>query len=98
MPAIPGEGALTQMHPIVIILLRWLHIIPAAVAIGGLIFMRYVLPAAIARLADEQREEVFLRARRVFKVMLHASILLLIVSGVINSIRFYPDYVARKPL
>lgn len=86
------------MHPVLIVLLRWLHIIPAAIAIGGLIFMRYVLPAAIASLPDPQREEVFLRARRVFKIFLHTSILLLVISGVINSIRFYDVYKQHKPL
>src|SRR5258705_5639840 len=86
------------MNAVLIVILRWLHIIPAAVAIGGLIFMRFVLPAAIRPLGEEQSREVFLRARRIFKIMLHASILLLIISGVINSIRFYPHYVQHRPL
>ncbi len=86
------------MHPVLIVILRWLHIIPAAIAIGGTIFIRFVLPAATGSLPDDQAREVFLRARRVFKIMLHASILFLIVSGVINSIRFYPAYVQHRPL
>jgi uncharacterized membrane protein len=86
------------MNSVLIIILRWLHIIPAAIAIGGLIFMRFVLPAAIRPLGEDQGREVFLRARRIFKIMLHASILFLIISGVINSIRFYPQYVQRRPL
>ena len=71
------------MHPVLIVILRWLHIIPAAIAIGGTIFIRFVLPAATGPLPDDQAREVFLRPRRVFKIMLHASILFLIVSGVI---------------
>ena len=86
------------MNAVLIVILRWLHIIPAAVAIGGLIFMRFVLPAATRSLEEEQSREVFLRARRIFKIMLHASILLLIISGVINSIRLYPQYVQHRPL
>jgi len=86
------------MNPLLIVILRWLHIIPAAIAIGGLIFMRFVLPAAIRPLPDDQSREVFLRARRIFKIMIHASILFLIISGVINSIRFYPQYVLHRPL
>ncbi len=86
------------MNAVLIVILRWLHIIPAAVAIGGLIFMRFVLPAAIRPLADDQGREVFLRARRIFKITLHASILLLIISGVVNSIRYYDFYKATKPL
>jgi uncharacterized membrane protein len=86
------------MNSVLIVILRWLHIIPAAIAIGGLIFMRFVLPAAIRSLGEEQRREVFLRARRTFKIMVHACILFLIISGVINSIRFYPQYVQHRPL
>jgi uncharacterized membrane protein len=86
------------MNPVLIVILRWLHIIPAAIAIGGLIFMRFVLPPAIRPLGDEQQREVFLRARRIFKIMLHACILLLIISGVLNSIRFYPVYQQHRPL
>jgi hypothetical protein len=86
------------MNPVLIVILRWLHIIPAAVAIGGLIFLRFVLPAATRSVSEEQGREVFLRARRIFKIMLHASILLLIISGVVNSIRYYDFYKATKPL
>ena len=86
------------MNALLIVILRWLHIIPAAIAIGGLIFMRFVLPAATRSLNEEQSREVFLRGRRVFKIMLHASILFLIISGVINSIRYYPQYVQHRPL
>jgi uncharacterized membrane protein len=86
------------MDAVLIVILRWLHIIPAAIAIGGLIFLRFVLPAASRSLPDDQQREVFLRARRIFKIMLHASILLLIISGVINSIRYYDFYKATKPL
>src|SRR5437868_10877664 len=93
----PGKEFGT-MHPVLIVILRWLHIIPAAIAIGGTIFMRFVLPAATGSLPDDQAREVFLRARRIFKIILHASILFLIISGVINSIRFYPQYVQHRPL
>ncbi len=86
------------MNAVLIVIVRWLHIIPAAIAIGGLIFMRFILPAAIRPLPDDQGREVFLRARRIFKIMLHASILFLIITGVINSIRYYDFYKATKPL
>src|SRR4051794_33210442 len=96
-PTRPGKEPL-GMNPVLIVILRWLHIIPAAIAIGGVIFMRFVLPPALRPLGDDQAREVFLRARRIFKIMLHASILFLIISGVINSIRFYPQYVQHRPL
>src|SRR5258706_8037965 len=88
-----SQGVFKQMNAVLIVILRWLHIIPAAIAIGGLIFMRFVLPAATRSLEEEQSREVFLRARRIFKIMLHASILLLINSGAVNSVPLYPQYV-----
>src|SRR5436190_18943996 len=97
MRATPGKEQL-GMNAVLIVILRWLHVIPAAIAIGGLVFMRFVLPAATRSLEEEQSREVFLRARRIFKIMLHASILLLIISGVIKSIRLYPQYVQHRPL
>ena len=57
------------MNAVLIVILRWLHIIPAAIVIGGLIFLRFVLPAAIRPLPDERGREVFLKARRIFKIM-----------------------------
>src|SRR5207237_10131919 len=83
-----SQGVFEPMNGVLIVILRWLHIIPAAIAIGGLIFMRFVLPAATRPLSDDQARDVFLRARRVFKIMLHASILFLIISGVINLVGF----------
>jgi len=93
-----GRSKGLSMNPVLIVILRWLHIIPAAIVIGGTIFMRFVLPAAIRPLGEQQASEVFLRARRAYKIMLHASILFLIISGVINSIRFYPAYVEHRPV
>ncbi len=80
------------------VLFRWLHITFAAIAIGGVFFMRIVLPAGLAALDPAQREEVFLRCRRVFKMAIHTSILLLLVSGIYNSIRLFPQYKAYPPL
>ncbi|HEV8607599.1 MAG TPA: hypothetical protein VGQ99_19850 [Tepidisphaeraceae bacterium] len=84
------------MDVVLSVVLRWLHIIPAALVIGGLVFMRYILPVGLEPLAEDQREQVFLRCRRVFKIVVHASILFLLISGLINSIRLFPLY--RPPL
>src|SRR4051812_16412551 len=73
------------MNPILVVLFRWLHIVPAAIAIGGLFVMRFVLPVGLALLPPEQAKPVFLKCRRVFKISIHASILFLLVSGVYNS-------------
>jgi hypothetical protein len=73
------------------IVFRWLHILPAAVAIGGVFFQRMVLPADAPR-------EVMLRCRQVFKRVIHTCILLLVASGTYNSIRLWPRFAARPGL
>ena len=86
------------MGDVLLVLMRWLHIVPAAIAIGGVFFMRIVLPAGIAGLPDEQRGEVFLRCRRVFKMVIHSCIALLLLSGIINTLRLWDLYKQNAPV
>ena len=75
-----------RMAAFLTVLFRWLHIIPACLAIGGAVFMRLVLPVGLAALDDpQQRQAVFLRCRRVFKMVIHTCILLLVISGSYNA-------------
>ena len=74
------------------VLFRWLHVIFAALAIGGVFFMRVVLPAGIRHLDEATRDDVMLRCRRVFKYVIHSAILFLIISGTYNSIRLFDQY------
>lgn len=78
------------------VVFRWLHILPAIVAVGAAIFMRFALLPACQSLGDEQRaallEEV--RARWARWVML--SILLLLVSGFYNFITINNRYDVPK--
>jgi uncharacterized membrane protein len=78
------------------ILSRYLHVVPAMLVVGGLVFMRLILPAALERseLSSEAREAVFLRCRRVFKMVVHTSIALLVLSGAYNSYRLWGQYKA----
>jgi uncharacterized membrane protein len=80
------------------VLFRWLHIIPACLAIGGAFFMRLILPAALGGLEPEPRHAALLRARRVFKMLIHACILLLIVSGTYNAMGNWKKYAQVIPL
>lgn len=80
------------MNPILIILARWLHVVAAAVAIGGVFFMRIVLPRALEAADLTTRQQVFARARHVFKYAIHTSILLLLLSGAFNSWRMWEQY------
>lgn len=74
------------------ILFRWLHIIPACLSIGGVFFMRIILPVGLTVLPPDQQKAVFLRCRRVFKFVIHPSILLFLISGVYNSMANWGAY------
>ena len=74
------------------ILFRWLHIIPACLSIGGVFFMRIILPVGLTVLPSDQQKAVFLRCRRVFKFVIHPSILLFLISGVYNSMANWGAY------
>lgn len=80
------------MDPVLAVVFRWLHVIFAALAVGGVFFMRVVLPAGIRHLDEGTRTDVFLRCRRVFKMVIHTAILFLLISGTYNSIRLWDQY------
>lgn len=80
------------------VLFRWLHIFPATIAIGGVFMMRVVVPIGLMALDDpEQRQAVFLRCRRVFKMAIHSCILLLLVSGAYNTYTNWGAYKQTVP-
>lgn len=74
------------------ILLRWVHVVTACVAVGGVFFVCVVLPIGLGVLPPEQKEAAFLKTRRVFKMVFHTAILLLIISGTYNTIANFPKY------
>lgn len=75
-----------------IIFFRWLHIITACIAVGGVFFMRIVLPLGIISLDPEPRQAVFLRCRRIFKMVIHPAILLFLISGIYNTFKVWDQY------
>jgi len=77
---------------------RWLHVMAACLAIGGAFFLRFLLPAGTAALPAEEREGVLLRCRRVFKIVVHSSILFLILSGSYNAWKNFKWYSTNPPL
>jgi uncharacterized membrane protein len=66
------------------ILFRWLHIVPAIVAVGGTIFMRMALVPAAAGLPDAARPAFHEAVRSHWARWVHAAILFLLVSGFYN--------------
>ena len=85
------------MHEFLGVLFRWLHIMPACLSIGGVFFMRFVLPVGLTVLEPPQRTAVFLRCRRVFKFVIHVSILFFLISGTYNYIANRAIYHQVKP-
>lgn len=63
---------------------RWLHILPATVVVGGTLFMVRALLPATDVLPEDQRERLSQALRSKWAKMLHASMALLIVSGLYN--------------
>jgi uncharacterized membrane protein len=80
------------MQPELIILFRWLHVTTACVAIGGAFMMRLIVPAGLKDLDPETRRATFLKLRRLFKMVVHTCILLLLISGIYNTIGNWPAY------
>jgi uncharacterized membrane protein len=80
------------MDPVLAVVFRWLHVIFAALVVGGVFYMRVVLPAGIRHLDEQTRMDVFLRCRRVFKMVIHTAILVLVISGIYNSWRLFDAY------
>jgi uncharacterized membrane protein len=77
---------------VLIILSRWLHIIAAVLAFGGTFFMRVILPLGLAQADAASRDAVFLRCRRVFKMLIHTAVLLLLLTGAFNTYSAWNDY------
>ena len=86
------------MDAFLAILFRWQHILPACLALGGVFFMRFILPAGLMQIPEEHRAPVMNKCRRIFKMVIHTCILLFIVSGIYNSWLNWKTYSEIKPM
>ncbi|MDB5289544.1 MAG: hypothetical protein JWL69_785 [Phycisphaerales bacterium] len=75
---------------------RWLHVITACVLIGSAFFLQVILPMGLRGLDAAMQEGVLLRCRRGFKLVVHSSLLLLLLTGSLNAWRAWGDY-SRRP-
>jgi hypothetical protein len=85
---------MSTMLPFLIVFSRWLHIATACVAVGGVFFLRIIMPIALRSLDAESARTMLLRTRRVFKMVVHTCILFLLVSGAFNAWMNWPKYAA----
>ena len=70
------------------LVLRWMHIVPAVVAGGATIFARIALIPALTALPEAQRQQVKQNIDRRWRVVVMASITLLIASGLANYVLY----------
>lgn len=81
------------------IVVRWLHILPAAVLVGGIIFQWWVLlPASREALDEEPREKLHGAALGRWKVLVMLSIILLLASGFYNFFTISLEKAKDQPL
>ena len=70
---------------VIAIVVRWVHLLSVVVAVGGMIFMRFVLmPSAQAVLTPEVRTELHAKLVARWKRVVHVCIALLILTGSFN--------------
>jgi len=78
-----------QNVDVLTLLLRWLHVLAAMAAFGGALYMRFaVLPAAHQTLDESTREKLREQLRARWARFVHGAIGVLLVTGVINIVRF----------
>ncbi len=87
-----------QPLDILAIVVRWIHLLSVVVAIGGTIFMRFVLmPSAQAALTPELRTELHANLVARWKRVVHVCIALLIITGSFNFYMTFHDGVKPIP-
>src|SRR5256714_7733430 len=80
------------LYDLLFILNRYLHIVCTTVIVGGTLFFEMIVPVATGDLKQEQQLLVFGRARWSFRAMVWTCAILLVVSGIVSSIRRWSDY------
>jgi uncharacterized membrane protein len=81
-----------------VILSRWLHVVTACLAVGGVFFIRFILPRGITLLAPEEQKQVLLKTRRAFKIVIHAALVLFVITGAYNTTVAWPTYALAPAL
>ncbi|MGA3067449.1 MAG: hypothetical protein ABSF29_11445 [Tepidisphaeraceae bacterium] len=77
-------------------LARYLHIVCATALVGGTLFYEMVVPVAIDELRPEQQLIVFARARWVFKWIVWAAAVMIILSGIVYTTEHWKQYASDQ--
>jgi hypothetical protein len=71
---------------------RYLHIVCAALIVGGTLFYEMVVPVAVGDMPEGQQLAVMGRSRWVFRWIVWVSCVLLVVTGIASAVRHWPAY------
>ncbi len=66
--------------------MRWLHLTSSIILVGGVFHMRFAVLPAMETLPDPHREAAHVALRRNYAMLVRLSMLLLIVTGLVNMI------------
>ncbi len=69
---------------VVNILFRWIHIVSACLLVGSVFYFLVLLPLGTRGSEPQIQETVHVRCRRGFKMTVHVTLLLFLISGVYN--------------
>src|SRR5687768_13113525 len=69
---------------VLLLILRYMHILGAITLMGGAIFMRFALVPSVGELADESRRQLHERVRSRWAKVVMASAALILISGIAN--------------
>lgn len=80
------------METLLPILARWAHILAAITAVGGVLFLRFILIPAVAKsLSDEEHARLRAPVMARWKTVVHVCITLLVLSGTYNAVRSFSE-------
>ncbi|HWE00888.1 MAG TPA: hypothetical protein VG326_00660 [Tepidisphaeraceae bacterium] len=83
------------MGIVIAVFFRWLHLISACILIGSVFFYHFLLPSGVRAMEADAGEAAERRWRRGFKLTVHATLLMFLISGAYNAVRNWPIYTMR---
>jgi len=73
--------------------MQWLHVLAAVLVIGGIFFLRFILCPSLQKLGPDQdsaKMQILQSTIRKFKVVIHTSIAILLLTGIHRLVKTLP--------
>lgn len=74
------------------LILRWMHIFATVTAVGGMIYLKFMLLPALDKLPEKERKELMVDVQSRWRKFVLGAITLLLLSGLINTLRIARGY------